>query len=276
VHDVFPQFLDKDLDIASIADVRGYLNGILRNLHLLQLRRATRHQAQRLSLFDHDSALIGPRVVWLPGDHLGDFDHEIDGVNTPENQIAGNDNAVGLLIETVANSPFAKDTLIVAIEDDACDGPDHVDAHRSIVLVAGPYVRRHALVSTRYTTVSVVKTSSLTCCARRNSRCHQPTTPRPRCPGTPPPIGPKPWPARISLGPTVSSRWPSIGPCGAVSRATSPTPPPQPTRSENGSEAVKKTLGEDQIRELLVPVHGAIHAELTIRGQQTTRRPQIG
>src|SRR5262249_44970808 len=42
--------------------------------------------------------------------------------------------------------------------DDASDGPDHVDAHRSIVLFAGPYVRQHALVSSRYTTVSVVKT----------------------------------------------------------------------------------------------------------------------
>ena len=97
-------------------------------------------------------------LLWLPGDHLGDFDHEIDGVNTPETQIADNDYAVGLLIETVANSPFAKDTLIIAIEDDACDGPDHVDAHRSIALFAGPYVRQHALISTGYTTVSVVKT----------------------------------------------------------------------------------------------------------------------
>ena len=60
VHDVFIQFLDKD--VASVEDVRGYLNGILRNLHLLQLRRATRHPAQPLSLFDHDSAQIGLRV----------------------------------------------------------------------------------------------------------------------------------------------------------------------------------------------------------------------
>jgi DNA-directed RNA polymerase specialized sigma24 family protein len=69
VHDVFLQFLDKDLDVASVADVRGYLNGILRNLHLLQLRRATRHPAQPLSLFDHDSALIGLRV-WTSAEQL--------------------------------------------------------------------------------------------------------------------------------------------------------------------------------------------------------------
>jgi DNA-directed RNA polymerase specialized sigma24 family protein len=73
VHDVFLQFLDKDADITSIADVRGYLNGILRNLHLLQLRRAMRHPAQPLSLFDHDSALVGLRV-WTSAERLQSAD----------------------------------------------------------------------------------------------------------------------------------------------------------------------------------------------------------
>src|SRR5580658_701279 len=62
VHDVFLQFLVGHLDTASIADIRGYLNGILRNLHLLQLRRATRHPVQSISLLDYDSALIGLRA----------------------------------------------------------------------------------------------------------------------------------------------------------------------------------------------------------------------
>ena len=97
-------------------------------------------------------------LVALSNDHFGAYDKAIDGVNTPETQMADNDYALGQLIETVADSPFAKDTLIVSIEDDACDGPDHVDAHRSIALFAGPYIRQHAVVSTRYTTVSVVKT----------------------------------------------------------------------------------------------------------------------
>src|ERR1700749_2457401 len=63
VHDVFLQFLDKDADLASIGDVRGYLNGILRNLHLLQLRRSTRHPMQLLTIVDHDSSLVGLRVT---------------------------------------------------------------------------------------------------------------------------------------------------------------------------------------------------------------------
>jgi DNA-binding beta-propeller fold protein YncE len=91
-------------------------------------------------------------------DHTGDFKDAIDGVNTPETQIADNDYAVGLLIEKVAKSRYAKDTVVIVIEDDAQDGPDHVDAHRSVAFIAGPYVRQKAVVSERYTTVSVLRT----------------------------------------------------------------------------------------------------------------------
>jgi DNA-binding beta-propeller fold protein YncE len=91
-------------------------------------------------------------------DHLGAFAKSVDGVNTPETQMADNDYAMGLLIQAVSESPFAQDTLVVAIEDDPSDGPDHLNAQRSIALFAGPYVRQHAVVSTRYTTVNVVKT----------------------------------------------------------------------------------------------------------------------
>ncbi len=91
-------------------------------------------------------------------DHTGNFSTAIDGVNTPETQIADNDYAVGLLIEKIARSRYAKDTLVFVIEDDAQDGPDHVDAHRSVAFVAGPYVRQHAVVSENYTTVSMIRT----------------------------------------------------------------------------------------------------------------------
>jgi DNA-binding beta-propeller fold protein YncE len=91
-------------------------------------------------------------------DHTGDFSTAIDGVNTPETQIADNDYAVGLLIEKISKSRYANDTLVFVIEDDAQDGPDHVDAHRSIAFVAGPYVKHRAVVSERYTTVSMIRT----------------------------------------------------------------------------------------------------------------------
>ncbi|MDP9109877.1 MAG: beta-propeller fold lactonase family protein, partial [Pseudomonadota bacterium] len=97
-------------------------------------------------------------LVRLMNDHTGNFGSAIDGVNTPEIQVADNDYAVGRLIEAVAKSPYAASTLIFIIEDDAQDGPDHVDAHRSTAFVVGPYVKKAALVSTHYTTVNMLRT----------------------------------------------------------------------------------------------------------------------
>jgi len=58
----------------------------------------------------------------------------------------------------VAKSPYASDTLVIIVEDDAQNGPDHVDAHRTVALFAGPFVKRHAVVSKAYDTVSMVRT----------------------------------------------------------------------------------------------------------------------
>lgn len=96
--------------------------------------------------------------VRLPHDHFGNFATAIDGINTVETQMADNDYAVGLLIEKVSKSKYRDNTLIFVVEDDAQNGGDHVDAHRSIALVAGPFVKRGALVSTHYTTVSIIRT----------------------------------------------------------------------------------------------------------------------
>jgi DNA-binding beta-propeller fold protein YncE len=97
-------------------------------------------------------------LVKLSNDHFGWFDRAIDGVNTPETQMADNDYALGLIVESVANSRFANDTLVISIEDDTWDGPDHVNSFRSVALFAGPFVRQRALVSSRYTTVNVITT----------------------------------------------------------------------------------------------------------------------
>jgi DNA-binding beta-propeller fold protein YncE len=97
-------------------------------------------------------------LLRLPHDHTGNFKEAIDGVNTVEAEVADNDYAVGLVLESVAHSRYATDTLVFVIEDDAQDGPDHVSARRTLALVAGPYVKQHALVSTRYTTVNMVRT----------------------------------------------------------------------------------------------------------------------
>ncbi len=97
-------------------------------------------------------------LVRFMHDHTGNFSTAAAGVNTPELQQADDDYAVGKLIESVANSPYANNTLIFVLEDDAQDGPDHVDAHRSTAYVVGAYVKQNTIVSTRYSTVNMVRT----------------------------------------------------------------------------------------------------------------------
>lgn len=97
-------------------------------------------------------------LVRLMRDHLGDFADAIDGTGTVEAEFADNDYAIGKLIEDVSRSPFADSTVIFIVEDDAQNGPDHVDAHRSPTLIAGAYVKQGAVVSTHYDTVNTLRT----------------------------------------------------------------------------------------------------------------------
>jgi len=97
-------------------------------------------------------------LVRLMHDHTGNFDTAIDDVTVPEFQQADNDYAVGLLIQKIAGSQYANNTLIFIIEDDAQDGGDHVDSHRSVAFVAGAYVKQGALVSSQYNTINFLRT----------------------------------------------------------------------------------------------------------------------
>jgi YVTN family beta-propeller protein len=97
-------------------------------------------------------------LIRLSHDHTGSFGSALFGVNTPETQVADNDYALGLIAETLAGSPYAANTLLFAVEDDAQNGADHVDGHRSVAFVAGPYVKQGAVVSRAYTTVNLVRT----------------------------------------------------------------------------------------------------------------------
>ena len=97
-------------------------------------------------------------LVRLMNDHTGSYSTAVDGVNTPDLQVADNDYALGLLVQKISQSPFANNTLIFVVEDDAQDGADHMDAHRTIALVIGPYVKQGVVVSTRYNTVNFLRT----------------------------------------------------------------------------------------------------------------------
>jgi YVTN family beta-propeller protein len=80
---------------------------------------------------------------------------------TPQFYVAENDYAVGRLVEAVSNSPYWKDTAIFIVEDDAQDGPDHVDCHRSPALVISAYNRPGALIHEFHTTVSLIRTMEI-------------------------------------------------------------------------------------------------------------------
>jgi hypothetical protein len=96
---------------------------------------------------------------------LGD-DHTagtVAGGPTPKASVADNDLAVGRVVDAVSHSAYWDDTAIFILEDDAQNGADHVDAHRSLALVVSKYAPRAAdggtFVDSRfYTTVSVVRT----------------------------------------------------------------------------------------------------------------------
>jgi YVTN family beta-propeller protein len=97
-------------------------------------------------------------LVRLSHDHMGSFGTALGGVNTPETQQADDDLAVGRLVEAVAHSPYAGNTVIIVTEDDCQDGPDHIDSHRATTYVVGAYVKQRAVVSTRYSQVNVLRT----------------------------------------------------------------------------------------------------------------------
>jgi hypothetical protein len=75
--------------------------------------------------------------------------------------VAENDAALGALVEAVSKSKFWASTAIFVVEDDAQNGPDHVDAHRTVALVVSPYTKRRFVDSTMYSTSSMLRTLEL-------------------------------------------------------------------------------------------------------------------
>lgn len=94
-------------------------------------------------------------ILRVPNDHTSGVKK---GLPTPEAQVADNDLAVGRILEGLSRSPFWKAMAVFAIEDDPQAGFDHVTGYRTTAYVAGPYVKRHAVVSTQYNTTSLLRT----------------------------------------------------------------------------------------------------------------------
>ncbi|HTI93858.1 MAG TPA: bifunctional YncE family protein/alkaline phosphatase family protein [Puia sp.] len=104
------------------------------------------------------SAVPGFQTVRFGNDHT---EGTAAGRPTPFAHVADNDLAVGMFVEHLSKSPIWKESVVFILEDDAQNGPDHVDAHRSPAYVCGGYVKRHFVDHTMYTTSSVLHTMEL-------------------------------------------------------------------------------------------------------------------
>jgi hypothetical protein len=107
---------------------------------------------------DKAGTLPALSIIRLPGDHTSGT---TIGAPTPRAMIADNDFALGRILEAISKSQAWKTSAVFVLEDDAQNGPDHVDAHRSPVFVASPYVRHGVVDSTLYTTSGVLRTMEL-------------------------------------------------------------------------------------------------------------------
>lgn len=94
----------------------------------------------------------------LPNDHTSG---QKIGKISPIAAVADNDLALGRVLDHLSHSPVWKESVVFVLEDDAQNGPDHVDAHRSPLLMAGPYVKRNAVINQMYSTSGVLRTIEL-------------------------------------------------------------------------------------------------------------------
>jgi hypothetical protein len=113
---------------------------------------------EELQRFEKEGSFPQLTILRLPNDHTSGTRV---GKPTPTAYVADNDLALGRVVEAVSKSKFWKETAIFVLEDDAQNGPDHVDAHRSVALVVSPYTKRKQVDSTMYSTSSMLRTMEL-------------------------------------------------------------------------------------------------------------------
>jgi sugar lactone lactonase YvrE len=108
--------------------------------------------------FEQNGQLPRLNIIRLGNDHTSGTR---PGALTPRSMVAENDLALGRLVEAISQSRYWKESAIFVLEDDAQNGPDHVDSHRSVAFVVSPFARRDAVDSTLYTTSGMLRTMEL-------------------------------------------------------------------------------------------------------------------
>jgi sugar lactone lactonase YvrE len=148
-----------DPAIANLPALQGHLDPCYRgwDLSFSDLDRAARFISE-LHRFEAAGDMPRLQTVYLPNDHTKGA---VPGALSPKAYEAQNDLAVGRVVDALSHSRFWPHLAIFVVEDDAQNGPDHVDAHRTEALVVSPYTRRGAVDSTPYTTCSMLRTVEL-------------------------------------------------------------------------------------------------------------------
>ena len=121
-------------------------------------RKRAERFLHELAEFEKSGDLPRLIVLRLPNDHTAGTK---SGSPTVMAAIADNDLALGLVVEGLSKSRFWKDMAIFVVEDDAQNGADHVDAHRTVALAISPYIKKHSVDSTLYSTASMLRTMEL-------------------------------------------------------------------------------------------------------------------
>jgi YVTN family beta-propeller protein len=143
-----PEILSKTFGRNELADQQSRLRDFLRGDQF----------AAEFAEMDRENRVPNFMVMGLGEDHTSGT---TPGAFTPQAAVASNDVAIGKIVEAVSRSKVWATSAIFFIEDDAQNGPDHVDSHRTAALVVSPYVKRRFVDSTMYSTVSMLRTIEL-------------------------------------------------------------------------------------------------------------------
>jgi DNA-binding beta-propeller fold protein YncE len=148
-----------DPGTAKTKALEGRIDPLFRSFDMRysDLDRADRFIAE-LARFEREGDMPRLQIVRLPNDHTSGTS---PGLPTPTAYMAENDLALGRMVEAVSRSRFWPTTAIFVVEDDAQNGPDHIDAHRTVAYAISPYVRRGSIDSTLYSTSSMLRTIEL-------------------------------------------------------------------------------------------------------------------
>ena len=148
-----------DPGVARVSALKGHFDPSYRSFDMdyPDALRARRFISE-LRRFESEGEMPRLQIIRLPNDHTSGT---TTNKPTPTAAVADNDAALGMVIEAVSRSKFWPQTAIFVVEDDAQNGPDHVDAHRTIAFVVSPYTKRGFVDSTMYSTASMLRTMEL-------------------------------------------------------------------------------------------------------------------